>query len=322
MSIFKKQISRFPQSYTWTKTFIDTMWKGHWTPNEFNFHSDIQDYKVTLSAQEQQIVSRTLTVISQIEVAVKTFWTNLGHNLPHPNILDMGIVMANIEVIHNIAYEKLLTVLGLQAKFEQIFEVDTIKNRVKYLTKYNEKVYKDKKKQYLYSLILFTLFTENVSLFSQFYIILWFGRYKNVLKDTNQQVQYTKNEELIHGLIGSRLINTIREESPELFDDELINRIQEETKVAFDSECRIVEWLLGDYKQDNISKEIIIEYVKYRINISLQSIKLKQPFKIDNSLLNKFYWVEEEILGNNSTDFFYKKPTDYVKKDVSPSDLF
>jgi ribonucleoside-diphosphate reductase beta chain len=83
------------------------------------------------------------------------------------------------------------------------------------------KFYKDSKKQYLYALILFTLFVENVSLFSQFYVINWFARFKNVLKDTDQQVKYTRNEENIHALVGTRIINTIREEYPELFDEEV-----------------------------------------------------------------------------------------------------
>ena len=139
--------------------------------------------------------------------------------------------MANVEVIHNNAYERLLKVLGLEVIFEENLKLDFIEGRVNYLRKYNHRFYKDSKKQYVYSIILFTLFVENVSLFSQFYIINWFNRYKNVLKDTGQQVKYTRNEENIHALAGIKIINTIREEHPELFDEELENRIIQENEI-------------------------------------------------------------------------------------------
>lgn len=195
--IFDEVVALKPNHYPWTDKFIDAMHNGFWTVNEFSFKSDIQQFKVELTEQEREIIIRTLSAIGQIEVSVKMFWGRLGENLPHPSLVDLGYVMANIEVIHNQAYTRLLDVLGLNDVFEENLKLDWIQGRVKYLKKYTHKYYKDSKKQYLYALILFTLFVENVSLFSQFYIINWFARYKNVLKDTDQQVKYTRGEECV-----------------------------------------------------------------------------------------------------------------------------
>ena len=200
--IFSEQISRKPDRYPWTQEYINAMWSGHWTANEFDFQSDIQNFKVDLTDQQREIIKRSLSAIGQVEIAVKKFWANLGYNLPHPSLTDLGYCMANVEVIHNVAYEKLLKCLDLEDVFEENLKLDIIKGRVDYLRKYLDKNYSDDKKQYVYSLALFTLFVENVSLFSQFYIILWFNKYQNVLKDTAQQVQYTKNEEQLHALAG------------------------------------------------------------------------------------------------------------------------
>ena len=257
MSIFSEQISRKPNRYPWTDQFIEAMHNGFWTDKEFNFKSDVQQFKVELSDQEREIIIRTLSAIGQIEVAVKTFWAKLGENLPHPSLSDLGYVMANVEVIHNNAYERLLDVLGLNDIFEENLKLEWIQGRVKYLRKYTHKFYKDSKKQYLYALILFTLFVENVSLFSQFYIINWFARFKNVLKDTDQQVKYTRNEEALHALVGVKLINTIREEHPELFDDELLDRIKHEAQEAFKSESKIVDWMVNGTEEENLSAPIL-----------------------------------------------------------------
>ena len=117
--IFQEQISRKPDHYPWTEGFITAMHNGFWTDKEFNFQSDIQDFKVNLTDKERDMVTRSLSAIAQIEVAVKTFWANVGQNLPHPSITDLGYVMANVEVIHNNAYERLLDLLDMNEIFEE-----------------------------------------------------------------------------------------------------------------------------------------------------------------------------------------------------------
>lgn len=324
MSIFDEQLARKPNKYPWTQDFINAMWEGHWTPNIFSFKSDLHDYKTILSTAEKDIVVKTLSAIAQIEIAVKKFWSRLGDNLPHPSIVDMGLVMANVEVIHNQSYQKLLDILGLDSVFEENLKTDVIGGRVSYLRKYLDKVYKDNRKQYIYSLILFTLFVENVSLFSQFYIVMWFGRYKNVLKDANQQVMYVRNEEKLHSEIGIKLINTIHEESPELFDKDLEDKVVKEAKNAFKCECNIIEWILGDFQGERINRKILEEYLKYKLNHSLTSIGYPKLYDIDPLLYRDFEWFIEETSGNFMTDFFVRLPTEYSKntKSYEEDDLF
>ena len=64
--LFEEQLSRKPDQYPWTKEFIDTIWKGFWTPDEFNFRSDYSQFKTDLTEQEQQVIVRTLSAIGQI----------------------------------------------------------------------------------------------------------------------------------------------------------------------------------------------------------------------------------------------------------------
>jgi ribonucleoside-diphosphate reductase beta chain len=300
------------------------MHNGFWTDKEFNFKTDVQQFKVILTDQERDIIVRTLSAISQIEVAVKTFWAKLGENLPHPSLQDLGYVMANVEVIHNNAYERLLKILDLEDVFEENLKLDFIQGRVKYLRKYTHRFYKDSKKQYLYALILFTLFVENVSLFSQFYVINWFSRNKNVLKDTDQQVKYTRNEENIHALVGMTIINTIRDEYPELFDDELEAKIAHEAEEAFKAESKIIDWMVNGYAEQGLNTVLLKEFIKNRINESMKQIGFKPIFDIDTELLKDALWFEEELHGNNMTDFFHSRPTEYSKKNQSFSeeDLF
>ena len=322
--IFDEQIARKPNHFPWTDLYVESIQNGFWTHREFNFKSDIQQFKVNLTDQEREIIIRTLSAIGQIEIAVKTFWGKLGENLRFPCFADLGYTMAHTEVIHNNAYERLLDVLGLNDIFEENLKLEWIQGRVNYLRKYTHKYYKESKKQYLYAIILFTLFVENVSLFSQFYIINWFARFKNVLKDTDQQVKYTRNEENLHALIGIKIINTVREDYPEMFDEELEQKILHEAQEAYKSEAKIVDWMINGIQEEGLTAPILKEFIKSRINESLKQIGFKPAFEVDKDLLKSTMWFNEELLGNNQTDFFHSRPTDYSKSNQSFSedDLF
>lgn len=315
--IFDEQISRKPDNYPWTQDFIEAMHNGFWTHREFNFSSDVQDFRVSLTEQQKQIIIRALSTIGQLEISVKKFWAKLGDNLPHPSLNDLGYTMAHVEVIHGDAYERLLEVLGIDDNFEKILELDIIKGRVNYLRKHLHKFHNDNKKQFVYSLILFTLFVENIALFSQFYTINYFGRFLNLLKDTNKQVEYTSREENLHAMIGIKIINTIKQEYPDLFDDELRDKILHESKEAVKYECEIIDWIVNGYSDENLSSPILKEFIKHRLNESLNQIGYNDIFETDSDLLAKTQWFDEQVLGNNMTDFFHSRPVEYSKKALS-----
>jgi ribonucleoside-diphosphate reductase beta chain len=312
--IFNEQISRKPDNYPWTQEFIEAMHNGFWTHREFNFQSDIQDFLVNLTEQEQQIIIRALSTIGQLEISVKKFWAKLGESLPHPSLNDLGYTMAHVEVIHGDAYERLLEVLGIDDNFEKILELDIIQSRVNYLRKHLEAFSSDHKKQFVYSLILFTLFVENIALFSQFYTISFFGRFKNMLKDTNKQVEYTSREENLHAMIGIKIINTIRDEYPEIFDEKLEQKILFESEEAVRYECEIIDWIINGYGDKHLNSDLLKEFIKNRINDSLQQIGYNKIFNVDQNLLSKTVWFDEQVLGNNMTDFFHSRPVEYAKK--------
>lgn len=322
--LFEEQVSRKPNLYPWTQDFIDAIWHSFWTPNEFNFRSDYSQFRTELTEEQRGVIVRTLSAIGQIEIAVKTFWANLGRNLPHPGLTDLGFVMAQNEVIHNQAYEKLLDVLGLQDVFEANLKEDVVAARVKYLRKYLDKAYADDRKQYVYAIILFTLFVENVSLFSQFLIVMHFNRFHNVLKDTAQQVEYTRNEEQLHAQVGIKIINTLREEYPELFDAELEARVHGEAQDACIAEFAVIDWIMGDYHEEGLNPQILKSYIANRINGSLGEIGFEAALPVNHDLLKHTRWMDEEALGGSITDFFQKRPVDYGKgtQTFDAGDLF
>ena len=319
--LFTEQISLKPNLYPWTNKFIEATQANLWTDKEFSFKSDIQDFKIHLTDQERTSIIRSLSMIGQVEIAVKKFWSKLGDTFPHPSINDLGYVLAYTETVHGLAYSRLLEVLGIENAFDDNLKLPLIKGRVSYLRKHLEKYSQDDKKQFIYSIILFTLFIENVSLFSQFYIVNWFRKEKNILKDTCKQIEYTFREESIHTLVGIKLIQILQYEYPELFDDELKNKILQEVKTAIEYESQIVDWILNGISVIDLNGNTLQHFIRNRMNFALKEIGYGEPFYVDPFEIEKTKWFDELLHSNSMTDFFDGRPVEYTKNN-NYDDLF
>lgn len=316
--MFDKQIARKPDRYPQFRQYIMAVRRTPWHDEQFSFQSDIQDWKTEMDDTARSIVTRTLSGIGQVECRVKSWWANLGRTLPHPTFIDLGYTFASLEAIHSDGYERLLTVLQLEHVFEENLKLPVIKGRDAYLAKYSERHYANDLQQFAYSTILFTLFTEYVSLFSQFYIILWYKRHRTWLRDTSQMTLYTRAEETTHAFAGIDIVNQMRKEHPEVFDADLAARVMGESQVAFTHESRLIDWMLGDFAAEGLSAPLLKEYVKGRINDALVYIGYPRAFtNLDQSLLDQTLWMDEGLKGDNMADFFHRRPTEYSENHAS-----
>lgn len=320
--IFKKRINLKPYEYPQLLEFIDAIRFSYWIHTEFNYTSDIQDIKTQMTEGEASIIKNAMLAIAQIEVAVKTFWGNIYSKMPKPEIQSVGATFSESEVRHADAYSNLIELLGLNDEFEKLIEIPVIKERISYLDKTNKEIVENK--EYFHKIILFTMFIENVSLFSQFLIMMSFNRHKNMLKGISNAVEATSKEEDIHARFGFEIVNIIKQEHPEWFDKETISLIIERSKEAYLSESAIVDWIYGEEDLNFLPKYDVKEFIKDRINQSLVAIGIEKLFKTDNDSLNKTKWFVEETLSTKNTDFFMKRSTAYSKKNKSftEDDLF
>ncbi len=322
--IFQKRINLKPYEYPELYEYVNAIRHSYWIHTEFNFTSDIQDFKVNVSETERSAIKNAMLAIAQIEVAVKTFWGDIYKKMPKPEIGAVGFTFAESEVRHMDAYAHLLEILGLNDEFSKINDIPVLIERVKYLEKALKNARSDDNKDYVQSVLLFSLFIEHVSLFSQFLIMMSFNKHKNLFKGISNAVEATSKEEQIHGLFGIDIIKIIREEHPEWFDKEFENAIIESCREAFESEKKVVDWILEKGEIDFLPKNVILEFIKNRFNNSLASIGLSRIFDIDQVLLQKTDWFDDEVIATKHGDFFVKRSINYNKRNqsVTGEDLF
>ena len=322
--IFKKRTQLKPYEYPELYEYVNAIRHSYWIHTEFNFVGDVQNFKVNVDDKERNVIQNAMLAIAQIEVAVKTFWGDVYKKMPKPEIGAVGATFAESEVRHTDAYAHLLEILGLNEAFSTINEVPVLVKRVHYLEKALSNARSEDNRDYSQSILLFSLFIEHVSLFSQFLVMMSFNKHKNLFKGISNAVEATSKEEQIHGLFGIDLINLIKQEHPEWFDEEFEKVVVKLCEEAFESEREVVEWIFEKGELEFLSKAVVIEFIKQRFNNSLQSIGIAKIFTTDENLLKESDWFYDEVIGTKHGDFFNKKSINYNKKNksITSDDLF
>lgn len=324
MSIFDRRINYKPFEYPGILQFTEAINKSFWVHSEVDFTADTQDFHSHLNVAERTAIKNSLLAIAQIEVAVKTFWGDIYEHFPKPEFNGLGATFAECEFRHSEAYSRLLEVLGYNDEFEKLLDVPVISERIAYLSAALKDARSQDRKKYVVSLILFSILIENVSLFSQFAIILSFTKFKGYMKNVSNIIAWTSIDEQIHANAGIYIVNKIREEFPDFFDEETVQYIRETVEHSIDIEGKILDWIFMEGEIDTVNKKDLLNFMKFRVDDSMKKIGLKPIYDVTAEYFKPMAWFEEEVFANSMDDFFAKRPTDYTKHDkpITANDLF
>lgn len=322
--IFKPRKHLKPYEYPELESYKEAIQHSYWLHTEYNYTSDIQDYKVNVQPHERTAIRNAMLAISQVEVSVKTFWAKLYDHLPKPELANVGMTFAESEVRHSDAYSHLLELLGLNSIFEEINTIPALNQRVDYLNSHIQYAQTGSNRDYAISVLLFSAFIEHISLFSQFLIIMGFNKHKNLFSGISNVIEATSKEEQLHGEFGIDLINTIKEENPDWFDDEMSEKIYQLCREAYESEKEVLDWIYEDGEIDFMPMYTVQEFIKNRLNNSLEAIGLERIFETNAVEVEKTLWFDEEIVSTKHVDFFEKRSVNYTKRSqsVTADDLF
>jgi len=324
MSIFDERFNLKPYEYPHLLEFKTAIRQSYWVHDEFSFEGDVQDFRVNCTDAERSVIKKTMLAIAQVEVAVKTFWADIYDRLPVPEVGAVGMTFAESEVRHLDAYSHLLELLGLNDAFERIEEIPALIDRVEYLNSALEGADSRDERAFAHSILLFSIFIEHVSLFSQFLIMLSFDKHEKRFKGVANAVEATSKEEQIHGLFGVELMNILREEHPEWFGPAFEQEVRAACEEAYDAEQKVLDWIFADGELDFLPRPVVDAFLRDKFNESLKNVDVDPIFEVDPEHLGETRWFYEEILLTKGNDFFSKRSTSYSKmtQSVSGDDLF
>lgn len=321
--IFKPRENIKPYEYPRMIDFVNAIDDSFWTVRKFSFKRDIMEYNFELSDIEKSFTKRSMLAISQVENQVKTYFGSIHLRLPKPEIAFAGAKLAANEVTHSLAYAQFLDDAGLNEEFKHLVDVPCMQGRLKYLEKYTKGLTSRDDKEFLKSHILFTLLVENISLYAPFLCMSATKKYSNKMKSVGKVIQATAREEQLHTLFGVEIIKYIREENPTWFDEEMEQKIRRNIRKAIKAEEAVIEWIFEVGEPDYLSKEQVLEYLKFRANNSLELLGYAPEYEINKELRKASKFIDVMLKSSVDIDFFDDRATDYQKGiDFEDEDAF
>ena len=311
------QLVPFKYDWAWQK-YLDGS-ANHWMPQEINMTNDIVLWKSEdgLTEDERVIVKRNLGFFSTADSLVaNNLVLALYRLITNPECRQYILRQSLEEAIHTHAYQYCIESLGMDEGeiFNMYREVPCVARKASWGLKYTQEISdpdfktgtEETDKQLLKNLIAFYCVLEGIFFYCGFTQILSMGR-RNKMTGTAEQFQYILRDESMHVNFGIDVINQIKIENPNLWDEQMksdaaqmiLEGTELEIQYARDTMPRGV---LG------MNASMMEEYLKFIANRRLTQLGLDEEF---TGVTNPFPWMSEIIDLRKEKNFFETRVTEY-----------
>lgn len=316
-SIFEKTLHIDPE-YQHLEKYVHIMYRGFWTPAKYEKlinEVDAPHFFNSLSELDQESIKRCIMAVNLVEDKVKTYWSALALDLPQTIIGDVGGLFGQSEVTHRRSYHALAE--ALKVDNDNLSQHPSLKGRIDYLSKYIENDPKIiGKKRILKKLVLFTSLVERCSLFTQFYILMSYAYRNRGLKTISALQESTAIEEVIHYSFGIDLVNIIKRQHPQIWDEYLTELITDNIRVAYESELNLIDWFFEKGVPEHLTKEEVINFLNYNFRVLCKDLEIDLEFEVDEELFNdRSAWFRTKVFSTTEVDFFDSAVSGYASDD-------
>ncbi|PJD95179.1 MAG: ribonucleotide-diphosphate reductase subunit beta [Parachlamydia sp.] len=306
-----------PLKYHWAWEHYLNGCHNNWLPSEVPMQKDIELWKSNrLSQDERLVIMRNLGFFSTAESLVgNNIVLAIFKHLTNAEARQYLLRQAFEEAVHTHTFHYIVESLSLDQRevFNMYNEVNSIHEKDLFEMKLTQEIMQEgfstdtpeKIQTFVKNLIGFYLIMEGIFFYSGFVMILSFQR-KNLMTGIGEQFQYILRDETIHLNFGIDLINTIKEENPEIWTPEFKNQINEMVQEAVELEIRYAEdclptGILG------LNANLFREYVGFIADRRLERIGLKTHY----NTRNPFPWMSEVMDLDKEKNFFETRVTQY-----------
>ena len=311
------QLVPFKYDWAWQK-YLDGS-ANHWMPQEINMTADVALWKSKdgLSEQERMIVMRNLGFFSTADSLVaNNIVLSVYKHITNPECRQYLLRQALEEAIHTHAYQYVIESLGMdEGEICNMYrEVPSVAKKAAWALPFTQSLSNpdfktgttEDDKILLRNLIAFYCVLEGIFFYCGFTQILSMGN-RNKMTGTSEQFQYILRDESMHVNFGIDMINQIKIENPELWDEEMQSTAREMILQGTQLEIEYAEdtmpnGILG------MSSESMTEYLKFIANRRLTQIGLEEAFP---KASNPFPWMSEIMDLRKEKNFFETRVIEY-----------
>jgi len=289
---------------------------NNWTPEEVPMTKDIQNWKLdgVLSDDEKLLVKRCLGFFAGSESLVGNNLFTLYNYITDPECRQYMSRQMYEECLHNDTvvyicdsldldinevYEAYNTIPSIKAKDDFLMEVTSGMQN-----KDHDSTTIEGQREIIKGAFTYWIVCEGTFFFSGFAMLL---AMQDKIPGICEQIQYTLRDESLHIKFGTDLLNKIKEQCPQAWDDSLTEELISVLKHAVDLEISYAEdvlprGILG------LNSEMFVDYMQYIANRRLSALNIEYQFPKDT---NPFPWLSESIDLTKQKNFFETKVTDY-----------
>ena len=311
------QLVPFKYDWAWQK-YLDGS-ANHWMPQEINMTADVALWKSKdgLSEQERMIVMRNLGFFSTADSLVaNNIVLSVYKHITNPECRQYLLRQALEEAIHTHAYQYVIESLGMDEGeiFNMYREVPSVAKKAAWALPFTQSLSNpdfktgttEDDKILLRNLIAFYCVLEGIFFYCGFTQILSMGN-RNKMTGTSEQFQYILRDESMHVNFGIDMINQIKIENPELWDEEMQSTAREMILQGTQLEIEYAEDTLPNGIL-GMSSESMTEQLKFIANRRLTQIGLEEAFP---KASNPFPWMSEIMDLRKEKNFFETRVIEY-----------
>jgi ribonucleoside-diphosphate reductase beta chain len=311
------QLVPFKYDWAWQK-YLDGS-ANHWMPQEINMTADVALWKDPngLTEDERRIVMRNLGFFSTADSLVaNNIVLSVYRHITNPECRQYLLRQALEEAIHTHAYQYVIESLGMDEGeiFNMYKEVPSVARKAAWALPFTESLADqtfntgtlEDDKTLLRNLIAFYCVLEGIFFYCGFTQILSMGN-RNKMTGTAEQFQYILRDESMHVNFGIDMINQIKLENPQLWDEtmqtESRNMILQGTQLEIEyAHDTMPGGILG------MNAESMSDYLKFIANRRLTQIGLEEEFP---NATNPFPWMSEIMDLRKEKNFFETRVIEY-----------
>jgi ribonucleoside-diphosphate reductase beta chain len=307
-----------PLKYKWAWEHYLNACNNNWLPTEVPMAKDIELWKSDkLTEGERLVIMRNLGFFSTAESLVgNNIILSIFKHITNPEARQYLLRQAYEEAVHTHTFHYIVESLSLDQSevFNMYNEVNSIHSKDEFEMKLTAAVCDpnfstkttEGAQKFLENLIGYYVIMEGIFFYSGFAMILSLHR-QNKMTGIGEQFQYILRDETIHLNFGIDLINTIKEENPDVWTEEFKNYIIKliaeavRLEIHYATDC-LPKGILG------LTAPMFEDYTKYIANRRLERIGLPQQYP---GAKNPFPWMSETIDLQKEKNFFETRVTEY-----------
>lgn len=291
--------------------------KNTWSVEEVDFSTDLVDLRAKLTDGERHLINRLVAFFATGDSIVGN---NLVLNLyKHVNAPEARMYLSRQlyeEALHVQFYLTLLdnylpSDADREAAFAAVDNIPSIKKKAEFCFKWIDSIDKldtlktaADRRAFLLNLVCFAACIEGLFFFAAFAYV-YFLRSKGLLHGLATGTNWVFRDESQHMAFAFRVIDTVRQEDPSLFDDSLTADITTMIREAVDVEAAFASDVLG-MGVVGLSQSDLRKYLEYIADRRLETLGIKPIY----GSRNPFGFMDLQDV-QELTNFFERRVSAY-----------